>query len=103
MSNVGETPFEEVAGFLASGRVVVTNSYHGAYWTTLLGRPTLLWEPWCSKFLLLRYPHPWVGPGDWERAAGARPSIPMLWPSAEQPIGLSPSNVVQSLQELVAS
>jgi hypothetical protein len=24
--------------FLASGRVVITNSYHGAYWATLLGR-----------------------------------------------------------------
>jgi hypothetical protein len=29
---------DAVLGFLASGRVVITNSYHGAYWATLLGR-----------------------------------------------------------------
>lgn len=73
LSNVGDTPFEEVAAFLASGAVVVTNSYHGAYWATLLGRPTVLWEPWCSKFLLLRYPLPWAGAADWERAAERAP------------------------------
>jgi hypothetical protein len=73
LSNVGDTPFEEVAAFLASGAVVVTNSYHGAYWATLLGRPTVLWEPWCSKFLLLRYPLPWAGRADWELAAERAP------------------------------
>lgn len=76
MANVGETPFEDVAGFLASGRVVVTNSYHGAYWATLLGRPTVLWRPWCSKFLLLRYPLPWAGPDTWEQAAAEAPNYP---------------------------
>jgi hypothetical protein len=76
MSNVGGTPFADVIAFLGSGSVVVTNSYHGAYWATLLGRPTLLWDPWCSKFLLLKYRLPWVGPESWECAARDAPVYP---------------------------
>jgi hypothetical protein len=76
MSNVGTTPFEDVASFLASGEVVITNSYHGAYWATLLGRRALLWEPWCSKFLLLRYPLPWVGLDTWEKKLADAPVYP---------------------------
>jgi len=76
MSNVGNTPFEDVVAFLGSGAVIVTNSYHGAYWATLLGRPTVLWNPWCSKFLLLKYPLPWAGPDTWERAAQEAPVYP---------------------------
>jgi hypothetical protein len=40
---------EEVIGFLASGEVVVTSSYHGAYWARLLGRKVAL-LPRGSKF-----------------------------------------------------
>jgi hypothetical protein len=36
----------------------------------------VLWDPWCSKFLLLKYPLPWVGPDDWERAAREAPVYP---------------------------
>lgn len=36
-SNVGND-IDAVLAFLASARVVITNSYHGAYWATLLGR-----------------------------------------------------------------
>lgn len=47
----------DVVNFLASGETVITNSYHGAYWATLLGRKVLLLEPWSSKFGYLRHPH----------------------------------------------
>jgi len=40
---------EEVIAFLASGEVVVTSSYHGAYWARLLGRKVAL-LPRGSKF-----------------------------------------------------
>jgi hypothetical protein len=56
MSNTGPTRIETVAEFLASGRTVITNSYHGAYWATLLGRRVVVYEPWCTKFALMRYP-----------------------------------------------
>jgi hypothetical protein len=56
MSNTGPARIETVAEFLASGRTVITNSYHGAYWATLLGRRVVVYEPWCTKFALMRYP-----------------------------------------------
>jgi hypothetical protein len=43
------TDLQQVATFLASGDTVVTNSYHGAYWATLLGRRVVV-IPFSSKF-----------------------------------------------------
>ena len=39
--------------FIGSGDVVVTNSYHGAYWATLLGKVVVAF-PWASKFYGLK-------------------------------------------------
>ncbi len=40
---------EEAVRFIASGRKIVTSSYHGAYWAQLLGREVEL-VSWGSKF-----------------------------------------------------
>ena len=40
---------EDAVRFLASGKVVVTSSYHGAYWAGLMGREVHV-VPWGSKF-----------------------------------------------------
>lgn len=40
---------ERAVRFLASGETVVTSSYHGAYWASLLGRKVKI-VPWGSKF-----------------------------------------------------
>ncbi|MHC4332179.1 MAG: polysaccharide pyruvyl transferase family protein [Planctomycetota bacterium] len=37
--------FQDVIEFLASGEAVVTDSYHGAYWSLLLGRDVIMWKP----------------------------------------------------------
>jgi len=50
-----EMDFTRVVGHLASGRVVVTNSYHGVYWATLLGRAVVMVEPWSSRFCFFRH------------------------------------------------
>lgn len=102
LSNVGDTPFEDVAGFLASGRVLVTNSYHGAYWATLLGRPTLLWQPWCSKFLLLRYPLPWVGPDTWEQAVEEAMTYPDALTACRAANAAFAEDVLQDLRAIAA-
>lgn len=47
------TPAEAVR-FIASGRVVVTNSYHGMYWARLLGRPVV-----CVPFSSAHYRNDW--------------------------------------------
>lgn len=41
---------ESVLKFLMTGETVVTNSYHGAYWSLLLGRRTILWKPFSTRF-----------------------------------------------------
>lgn len=46
---------ERVIEHLASGETVVTSSYHGAYWATLLGRKVVA-IPYGSKFF--HYKHP---------------------------------------------
>ena len=47
--------FEEAVAFLGSGETIVTNSYHGAYWGTLLGRRVVIVNPYSSKFLHFRH------------------------------------------------
>lgn len=42
--------FQDTLAFLASGETVVTNSYHGAYWSMLLGRRVILWNPIGIRF-----------------------------------------------------
>jgi hypothetical protein len=47
---------EEAVRFLASGKVVLTNSYHGLYWASLLGRRVLVWRPFSSRFFAAPWP-----------------------------------------------
>jgi hypothetical protein len=42
--------FAEAIRFLASGRRVITNSFHGGYWAALLGRPVLIYQPFSMRF-----------------------------------------------------
>jgi hypothetical protein len=59
---------------LASGRVVVTNSYHGTYWALLLGKKVLC-LPFSNKFRNYRiapgYGTPEGWPGEISRARGS--------------------------------
>lgn len=49
-----ETEFDKVLDFLGSGETILTSSFHGAYWGTLLGRKVLAF-PFSSKFASLRH------------------------------------------------
>jgi len=49
------TTLADAAAFLASGEFVVTNSYHGAYWATLLGRRVVC-RNWNPKFDGFKHP-----------------------------------------------
>lgn len=53
MENTGS--LADTIRFLGSGKVVVTNSYHGVYWATLLGRPVVC-IPYSSKFHGFKHP-----------------------------------------------
>jgi exopolysaccharide biosynthesis predicted pyruvyltransferase EpsI len=46
---------DDVIAFLGSAETVVTNSYHGAYWATLLGRRVVVVDPFSTKFFFLKH------------------------------------------------
>lgn len=47
---------DSVIPHISSGAVVVTSSYHGAYWATLAGRKVVLRNPFSTKFRHMRFP-----------------------------------------------
>ncbi|MDT8315770.1 polysaccharide pyruvyl transferase family protein [Roseomonas mucosa] len=63
-----DATFEEVIKYLASCDVILTDSYHGAYWGTLLQKKVIAF-PSSSKFYDLKHPIPLCAPEDWERFA----------------------------------
>lgn len=58
------TPFEEAIAFLGSGETVVTNSFHGVYWATLLGRKVVC-LPFSSKFYGYLHPPTYARSENW--------------------------------------
>jgi len=54
-----------VLDFLGQGNVVLTSSYHGAYWATLLGKHVVAW-PFSAKFYSMRHPPVLAKGPDWE-------------------------------------
>lgn len=61
-----KTPLNEVIEFLASGELVISNSFHGVYWATLLGKK-VLGIPTSSKFYSLKHAVPLCSIKDWQR------------------------------------
>ncbi len=55
---------EETIRLLGSAEVILTNSYHGAYWGTLLGRKVIVVEAWSSKFNAMKHKPFFLGKGD---------------------------------------
>jgi hypothetical protein len=68
---------ETVAKFLSSGETVLTTTYHGVYWATLLGKPVVLLKPFSSKFRNFKHP-PVVcsDPREWRKAAESAIAYP---------------------------
>lgn len=58
--------FEEAIRFLGSSELILTDSYHGAYWATLLGRKVVAF-PSSSKFYDFKHAIPLCVPEDWKR------------------------------------
>lgn len=65
MSN-NTNDFQRVLAFLGSARVVITNSYHAAYWSQLLGKGVLAF-PFSTKFYQLKHRVTLCRPAEWKR------------------------------------
>ena len=61
--------------FLSSSELIITNSYHGAYWATLLGRRVIT-IPNMSKVYRLKHQPIFCRSDDWRRYAALAPSYP---------------------------
>lgn len=60
---------EQTIELLGSAEVVLTNSYHGAYWATLLKRKVIVVGAWSSKFKHLKHQPAFVDTAqDWKDA-----------------------------------
>lgn len=46
---------EQTIELLGSAQTVLTNSYHGAYWATLLRRKVIVVGPWSTKFMHMKH------------------------------------------------
>ena len=67
---------------LASGETVVTDTYHGAYWATLLGRKVAITGAFSTKFSALLWPVPIVDGTDLAGAARAAEAFPDAYSEA---------------------
>ncbi len=56
---------EEALTFISSGATVVSNSYHGVYWSLLMGRKTIC-IPFSNKFQGYRFSPTYATPANWQ-------------------------------------
>jgi hypothetical protein len=47
---------DQTIEILGSANIVLTNSYHGAYWATLMGKRVVVVDAWSSKFRHMKHP-----------------------------------------------
>lgn len=66
---------EETLDFLGSANYIITNTYHGMYWATLLGRRVIAY-PFSDKFHFYKYPVPLVKDEDWRAGLDASRRFP---------------------------
>lgn len=60
-----EQHIEKVASFLGSAATVITNSYHGVYWATLLKRKVICVDPFSTKFQAFKHPPHFAAADEW--------------------------------------
>ena len=50
--NIGDSHQDLIQNisFISSARYVITNTYHGAYWSMLMGKKVILYDLWSTRF-----------------------------------------------------
>lgn len=67
LNNRAQT-LEEAIGFIGAAETIVTNSFHGTYWSLLLGKKVVC-LPFSSKFYGFKFAPAYAVDGDWKSAA----------------------------------
>lgn len=60
---------EEIIRFLTQGEVVITNSFHGVYWSLLLGRRVIVFRPFANLFFGFSRPLEFCDETNWRQKA----------------------------------
>lgn len=61
---------EQTIELLGSANIILTNSYHGAYWGTLLGKRVVVVDSWSTKFNMMKHKPAFKNKkGTWQDAA----------------------------------
>jgi len=61
---------EQTIELLGSANIILTNSYHGAYWGTLLGKRVVVVDSWSTKFNMMKHKPAFKHKkGSWQEAA----------------------------------
>ena len=86
----------EALRFIASGKTVISNSYHGVYWAMLMGRRTIC-IPFSNKFNYYRLPPTYANNRNWKaklRDANAHPNFLSLCREATRSYEISVNNFI---------
>jgi hypothetical protein len=68
---------EQTIELLGSANTIITNSYHGAYWGTLLRKKVIVVEAWSSKFNAMRHQPYMLNKGEiWRNMVESVPTYP---------------------------
>ena len=59
-----KTGIDKIAKEIKRSKYIVTNSYHGAYWSMLCNKPVVIVSPWTNKFLFFKHQPPIITPNE---------------------------------------
>lgn len=62
----GAETLKDVIEFLCKGEIIITNSYHGAYWGAFLKRKVMIYEPFSNRFLGFKPKIPICDKNNWK-------------------------------------
>ena len=68
---------DEVISFLGSGDTILTNTYHGVVWATLLNKKVIIFEPFSTKFFGLKHKQPTCTRYNWKEKVGEGVNYPL--------------------------
>ena len=49
-------PIDVILNFIGTSEIIITNSYHIAYWATLMCKKVIIYQPFSNKFSYFKYP-----------------------------------------------
>lgn len=68
---------DQTIELLGSANIILTNSYHGAYWGTLMGKKVIVVDAWSSKFQAMKHaPYLLSDAREWKKIVDEVPVYP---------------------------